>query len=306
MDEAEFARHFDLGRENARIMELAANHCRHMRFVESGGRGMLEEVSGLPLNSRRVECPVAIGNMSGMRLDHVTFEFYAEHCVGCDMRDPTGRLPNLETEALARQQQAEAQEAERAEELRVRGVARAERVERRRSLRATADPATTGILDDLDVLDPDPAVEVDAEATAAARRRLTTVAGRAADRFDERLIDELFDAVESVGLAELLEPLRHLTSRRPELAERLVTAALAALRMFPSLEAGRCLTDHPDLVDAKAVDDAVIWAVVALAGSKTPGDHHFSGPTPVVQANDPGPLRVLADLCPDKTGRTAG
>jgi hypothetical protein len=300
LDEAEFARHFDLGRENARIMELAANHCRHMRFVESGGRGMLEEVSGLPLNSRRVECPVAIGNMSGMRLDYVTFDFYAEHCVGCDMRDPTGRLPNLETEALARQQQAEAQEAERAEELRVRGVARAERVERRRSLRATADPATTGILDDLDVLDPDPAVEVDAKATAAARRRLTTVAGRAADRFDERLIDELFDAVESVGLAELLEPLRHLTSRRPELADRLVTAALAALRTFPSLDAGRCLTDHPDLVEVAAVDDAVIWAVVALAGSKTPGDHHFSGPTPVVQANDPGPLRVLADLCPDK------
>ena len=157
MDEAEFARHFDLGHENARIMELAANHCRHMRFVESGGRGMLEEVSGLPLNSRRVECPVAIGNMSGMRLDHVTLGFYAEHCVGCDMRDPTGRLPNLETEALARQQQAEAKEAERAEELRVRSVARAERLERRRSLRAIADPATTGILDDLDVLDPDPA-----------------------------------------------------------------------------------------------------------------------------------------------------
>jgi hypothetical protein len=300
LDEAEFARHFDLGHENARIMELAANHCRHMRFVESGGRGMLEEVSGLPLNSRRVECPVAIGNMSGMRLDDVTFGFYAEHCVGCDMRDPTGRLPNLETEALARQQQAEAEEAERAEELRVRGVARAERVERRRSLRATADPATVGILDDLDVLDPDPAVEVDSDATAAAPRRLTTVAGRAADRFDERIIDELFDAVESVGLAELLEPLRHLTSRRPELAERLVATALAALRTFPSLEAGRCLTDHPDLVDAAAVDDAVIWAVVALAGSKTPGDHHFSGPMPVVQANDPGPLRVLADLCPDK------
>ena len=300
MDEAEFARHFDLGRENARIMELAANHCRHMRFVESGGRGMLEEVSGLPLNSRRVECPVAIGDMSGMRLDYVTFEFYAEHCVGCDLRDPTGRLPNLETEALARQQQAEAQEAERAEELQVRGVARAERVERRRSLRATADPATTGILDDLDVLDPDPAVEVDAESTAAARRRLTAVAGRAADRFDERLIDELFDAVENVGLAELLDPLRHLTARRPGLAGRLLTAALAALRTFPSPEAGRCLTDHPDAVDAKAVDDAVIWAVVALAGSKTPGDHHFSGPTPVVQANDPGPMRVLADLCPDR------
>jgi hypothetical protein len=79
-----------------------------------------------------------------------------------------------------------------------------------------------------------------------------------------------------------------------------VATALAALRRVPSLEAGRCLTDHPDLVDTAAVDDAVIWAVVVLAGSKTRGDHRFSGPTPVVHANDPGPLRVLADLCPDK------
>lgn len=77
--EAEFARHLELGHDNARIMELAANHCWHMRFVESGGRGMLEEVSGLPLNSRRVECPVAIGKISGMRLDDVTFRFYGEH-----------------------------------------------------------------------------------------------------------------------------------------------------------------------------------------------------------------------------------
>ncbi|WP_141982695.1 hypothetical protein [Saccharothrix saharensis] len=112
------------------------------------------------------------------------------------------------------------EEAERAERLRVRAVARAGRVERRRNLRASANPATAGILDDLDVLDLDPAVDVDA--TAAARRRLTTVAGRAADRFDDRIIDELFDAVDGVGLAELPEPLRHLTSRRPEFAERLV------------------------------------------------------------------------------------
>src|SRR5437588_6195066 len=140
-------------------MGLAANHCQQMRVVESGGRGMLEEATGLPLNSRRVECPVAIGNTSGMRLDHVTFGFYAEHCAGCDMRNPTGRLPNLETEALTRQQEAEAEEAGRAEKLRVRAVARGGRVERRRSLRATADPAAAGILDDLDVLDPDPAVD---------------------------------------------------------------------------------------------------------------------------------------------------
>lgn len=296
LDEAEFAKYFELGHENARVMELATNHCRHMRFVESGGRGMLEEMTGLPVNSRRVECPVAIGNMSGMRLDDLTFSFYAEQCGGCEMRSPTGRLPNLETEAHARQEQGAVAEAQEAEALRLRVVARAERAERRRSLRATADPATSGILNDLDVLDPDPAVDRDVEAAKDARRRLTTIAGRASDRFDPAIIDELFDAVETVGVTELLEPMRHLASQRPEIRDRLVAAALAALRSRPSLEAGRCLTDHASLVDPAAVDDAVIWSVVALAGSKTPEDQHFSGPMPVVQANDPGPLRVLADL----------
>jgi len=298
LDEAEFARYVELGHENALVMELATNHCRHMRFVESGGRGMLEEVTGLPVNSRRVECPVAIGNMSGMRLDHVTFSFYAKHCGGCEMRSPTGRLPNLETEAYARQEQAAVAEAEKAEALRRRAVARAERAERRRSLRATADPATSGILDDLDVLDPDPTVDGDVEAAKRARQRLIAIAGRASDRFEPAIIDELFDAVEKIGVTELLEPLRHLASQRPDLAERLIAAALAALRTGPSFEAGRCLTDHFSLVDPVAVDDAVIRSVVVLAGSKTPEDHHFSGPMPVVQANDPGPLRVLADLSP--------
>src|SRR6185436_2648938 len=74
LDEAEFAQHVELGRENARIVELAENHCRHIRYVEYGAGGMLEATTGLPLNMRRVECPVTIGNSAAMRLDHLTLE----------------------------------------------------------------------------------------------------------------------------------------------------------------------------------------------------------------------------------------
>lgn len=106
MDETEIARYVEMGEENARIIDLATQHCRCMRFAEDGGQGMLEEWTGLPLNARRVECPVAIGNMSGMRLEYVAFEFYAKHCPGCELRQPTGRLPNLETEYNAGQDAA--------------------------------------------------------------------------------------------------------------------------------------------------------------------------------------------------------
>src|SRR5258707_15687427 len=83
-----------LGLENRETIELARRHCLHMEFVESGGRGMLEAETGLPVNMRQVRCPVALGAMA-MNLRSVAGDFYREHCVGCDQRKPTGEVPNL-------------------------------------------------------------------------------------------------------------------------------------------------------------------------------------------------------------------
>lgn len=299
LDDDEFAHYYELGRENLRIIELATNHCQNIRFVEFSGRGLLEDVTGLPLNMRRVECPVAIGNTGSMRLDEIALEFYAKQCPGCLQRNPTGRLPNLETEYHMRQEAAAASRAEAAERARRLGVARAARLERRRSLRASADPAASGILDDLDVADADPQEDSNHDQQRKARQRLIAVAARAHDRFTPGIVDELFDAVSSVGVVELLEPLRHLTAKRPALADRLVTTAVAALKKRASVEAGRCLSDHPTRLSADVVDEALVRSAAVLAGSKTPDEHHFSGPSPVVAANDPGPIRVLVDVTPD-------
>lgn len=299
MNEDEYASYIALGQKNARIIDLATNHCQSMRFIQSGGQGMLEETTGLPLNSRRIECEVAIGDTSGMQLEHIAFDFYTDHCIGCAQRNPTGRLPNLETEYQESRAEAEAQEAESAQRRHDLGVLRTARVERRRSLRATADPAAANILDDLNILDTDPEADPDFKEQKKARQRLTAVAGRAHERFDDGIVDELFDAVETVGIVEVLEPLRHLSAKRPDLAERLVTTAVEVLRNRASLEAGRCLTDHPTNVTGDLIDGDVIRNTAVIAGSKTPDYHHFSGPIPVISANDPGPIRVLADLAPD-------
>lgn len=301
LDEEEFAHYYELGRENARIIELATNHCQNIRFVEMGGRGLLEDMTRMPLNMRRVECTVAIGNTGSMRLHGIALDFYTEHCPGCLQRNPTGRLPNLETEYQLRQEAAAASRAEVAERNRRLGVARAARLERRRSLRASADPAASGILDDLDVVDANPEEDSDNDQQRKARQRLIAVAGRAHDRFTPGIVDELFDAISSVGVVELL---RHLTAKRPELADRLVATAVAVLKKRASLEAGRCLSDHPTLLYADFVDEALIRSAAVLAGSKTPDDHHFSGPSPVVTANDPEPIRVLADVTPDLVATT--
>lgn len=299
MNEDEFARNIALGQRNAHVIDLSADHCQSMRFIQFGGQGMLEETTGLPLNSRRVECEVAVGDTSGMQLEHIAFGFYADHCIGCTQRAPTGRLPNLETKYQERQAEAEAQEAEASRRRHDLGVLRTARIERRRSLRATADPAVANILDDLNIIDHDPEADPDFEEQKKARQRLTAVAGRAHERFDAGIIDELFDAALKVGIVEVLEALRHLAAKRPDLVDRLVKAAVEVLKHQPSPEAGRCLTDHPFKVTRDFIDADVIRNTAVLAGSKTPDDHHFSGPGPVISANDPGPIRVLADLAPD-------
>jgi hypothetical protein len=82
-----------IGQENRQTLELARRHCLNMQFVESGGRGMAEEATGLPINMRQVRCPVAFGSQS-MNLLGIASEFYEDHCVGCSLRRPTGEVPN--------------------------------------------------------------------------------------------------------------------------------------------------------------------------------------------------------------------
>lgn len=124
------------------------------------------------------------------------------------------------------------------------------------------------------------------------------------DRFTDASVDELFDVVTTVGVTELLEPLRHLTARRPELAPRLVRTAVGVLDQHPDLEAGRCLTDHPSLLEPDDINENLARSLVALAGAKTPDDHHFSGPAPVVAANDPAPLRAAVAVAPEAVTST--
>ena len=51
----------EMGRRNQETIELARRHCIHMEFREweLGGRGMVEAVTGLPINTRRVHCAYA-------------------------------------------------------------------------------------------------------------------------------------------------------------------------------------------------------------------------------------------------------
>jgi hypothetical protein len=84
----------ETGQANQQVVELGRRHCLNMRFVSTGGIGMVEQQTGLPIGMRQVRCPVAIGPSSS-NLQWVATDFYRAHCVGCTQRRPTGDVPNL-------------------------------------------------------------------------------------------------------------------------------------------------------------------------------------------------------------------
>lgn len=74
-----------IGIRNREWIEYAGRHCVSMEFVPSGGRGLAEEVSGLPINSRQAKCPVALGGMAS-NLPRLMSGFFRENRVGCSHR----------------------------------------------------------------------------------------------------------------------------------------------------------------------------------------------------------------------------
>jgi len=268
-----------------------------MTFTEFGGRGMAEAASGLPINTRRVQCPYALGSGASSNLDWIASDFYEEHCVGCEHRHPTGELPTLAS--IIEERKAEAATVADAER-RVTEQRRAEwqeRVEQLRGLTATADPAMAQTLDDIGVLDAEPEIDVDEDARGAALRRLSALAERAPGAFTQPVIDLALQLVNDIGIVALLGPLRHLARDRDALAPTVVGAAIAALRCSPDPEAGRCVTELQEHVDAEAAfDAAVVRSLVYLAGAPTAD---FLDRRRRSRGSDPSPLRVAAGLGAD-------
>lgn len=284
MDEA-----IERGRENARVIELAQNHCQLMEFPVAAGHGMLEDLVGLPINMRRIRCPKAIGNSAAPRLRSVARSFYTEHCVGCALRKPSGGLPTLAS--LVQADEREEAESERLAAEREEEVTRSreERAKRRRPLRVASDPAMAAVLRDLDILD---GGTTGVEATrAAAMKRLNALAKKAPKSFTNDVLQEMLDLV-PLGQHELLGPLRLVCRDREAWRKRSVDAALALLNNRPSDDAARVLVQFPELAAPRQFSASVVRSLLYVAYGPYDSDLGFS------QANsttDPATLRLLVD-----------
>ncbi len=289
-----------LGRRNQEIIELARRHCTHMQFPEweLGGRGMAEEATGLPINTRRVHCAhAAPSNSASANLEWIAADFYKANCVGCPKRLPTGEVPTLATVLEAREdEQARAAEQEEHRQTALRSAWSA-RAERRRILGAQAHPPMQGALADVDIVDADPSQAADAQVTEAAVQRLLALAERAPDTYSTEVVEHLAEIADKALLLTLLSPLRRIAGSVSAFRSRVLAVALSVLQKGPVIEAARCLVDLSGALDSHALDDSVVHSLVVLAGQP---DRDDFGHRPVRSAtNESAGLRLIADQKPD-------
>jgi hypothetical protein len=104
-------------------VELISNWCAYVSIKKSGGTGIVEQQTGLPIGHRYLECQHApASGMAGSDLALIALDFHDRNCVDCKFRESVG-LPNLTTLLSQRdahraqqrqaQQRAEQQVAER-------------------------------------------------------------------------------------------------------------------------------------------------------------------------------------------------
>lgn len=284
------------GQLNLQTMELARRHCLNLSFEQFLGRGMLEEMTGLPINVRKAKCPVAIGSIGAMDLRAVATTFFREHCVGCEQRRSTGEVPNLATVVAEEDSAAAAEQAAFTKRKDADHAAWAEREDARRALSVGSDEVMASAVADIGLLDPDPVAEPDFDAQKSALARLNALADGVPALFTFDVVAAATTLVMDPGVGgNILDPLRRLAIRRPEFGPQVAAAAVAELRRRVSVSAGRCLADLSDHLALDHIDDAVCRAAIELAGSISRVRYR-----PDSAAKDPVALLTIADLVPER------
>ncbi len=252
----EFDRYLELGIANKEVIRLASNWCAHLDVHKTGGNGLLEESTGLPIGFRTFACKHATGGgISSMNLRHVALNFYDRNCVGCPHRQPVG-LPNLSQlvgeRDRANEQLATKAEREQAEAARALGTRR----ETRTGVRRRVDPPRAGIVDLLD--------ELDAGYTTELHQRLAKLAATVPSQFDSSIRGLLYDLIDVGGEGRTHAALEALARTEAD-TKRLVQAAIIALaRHEATAMACEIVGLHLDETFGERIDPA-LSAIFALA-----------------------------------------
>ena len=299
-------RAYALGVRNQEILELLAQHCAHAKTVKSGGQGMAEQYSGLPIDARTVKCDYAkhpVG--SSNNLEWIAVDFYRENCVGCPQRKPRG-FPNLATHVAQLDKDRERQAQADQERANAANRRRRERAERRASL-GTAEPlGAKELLDDLDLVDRyvQSGPDVDPPDEVAARARIIGAAGSAPELFSSVVIDQLYELALPPRQGWVFEALGHLARSGHADARRTLELALKTIGSGRSGDAVGVLQEHKALISTDDLSPSVLRALIQLAG--TPELHGLALASGQGRVRDLRGLTIAINVAPQTLLDTLG
>jgi len=293
----EEARYIALGQRNAEVIELFQRFCGNVRVQVTGGTGMLEAATGLPIGQRAFRCAYASGGIaSGMVLEDLAVEFYEEHCRGCGDRARSGLLGDtIATLADARRSDQEARAGRETAAAAERQRQRDERAARR-SRRSAGEPYQSATqLEYVDKLD-----GADGSPEAADVEWLVRTASLGPEVISDATVAELVELASDLqvpwGTREAAQAvLVPLTTAGRVSATATAPVALANLAEGPGPQAGRLLVAAADAVPPDSVTGRVARYAVELAGQTSdPVARVMSRFTGGAVVADPAPLLLCA------------
>lgn len=218
MDELEdsISKAHEAGKKNLRALTLLKNWCLHASLVRSGGRGLIEAQTDLPIGHMGVDCKLSQKNTSmHWLLEDSVYEFYQNNCKCCKERVPVS-LPNILEIVGPREKAAEQRRIEREKDDNERKLKHMLRREERESLRRELSLEETFVIDLLN--------DLDDEKVAKSDSLLEYLAKLAPESFTRKIIDLLLASLDSEHLPYRIPIAKALLNAPLGLTEKLKVA----------------------------------------------------------------------------------
>lgn len=283
--EEELRKTVEDGEKNLRTATLVTNWCKNARVERSPGRGMLEQMTGVPIGHMGIACEHApAGGMMCWRLEEAFLHHYIRNCKSCDKRLP-GRGRDIQpviNDYLEKTARREADDERRK-------IENERRLEERRLRRLdifdSTNPAAVQIRELLE------SVDADNKSADDAALALVKIARLAPDEFTSEIINYLESDVfsENTGLNKLAgDVLLNL----PLSEQKKVKVALTNCQYGASDHVFQCIERNVSDIPASEISRILGPLVYLAVPARTISPESI---TP-----DPSPLTSLAKTHPNE------
>ncbi|EIT7020332.1 hypothetical protein MA615_000604 [Vibrio vulnificus] len=182
----------EAGQHNLETLELLANWCEHAEFSRSGGVGIVEAETGLPIGHMGMQCKYSKqSSLYCWLLEDSVYDFYKSTCVNCDKRVPVS-IPNILKFVEPRLKADEKRKQEKIKAAALKKEAQTDRKLQRAELRPTLTLEETFVIDLLD--------ELDVDDVSSSDPRLEKFAHLAPEVFTPSIVEILIESIEGEHL----------------------------------------------------------------------------------------------------------